>query len=204
MASAPLVKFDFLFFLSRQICIYMYAYRHIRSTQESGKTQSKSEKEHLNLPSVSWLPQSFSLTPSTRPPPPFLLTKPLPINAEPSNLLFIPSGGAKFTDQLRSNLGGVFLSRGGAGGSTGCYDNDDASSDGGSRMTRQRSSTWDEHGVAKQLEERKRTAATAIMGRTSSPGGRTRTWSHNGALGRFHGQLPRPSAEWAHLDAFQV
>lgn len=93
--------------------MHLYAYRHIRSTQESGKTQSKSEKEHLNLPSVSWLPQSFSLTPSTRPPPPFLLTKPLPINAEPSNLLFIPSGGANFTDQLRSNLGGVFLSRGG-------------------------------------------------------------------------------------------
>lgn len=115
----------------------------------------------------------------------------------PRGALILPTSYDRISEASSSRGGG-------AGGSTGCYDNDDASSDGGSRMTRQRSSTWDEHGVAKQLEERKRTAATAIMGRTSSPGGRTRTWSHNGALGRFHGQLPRPSAEWAHLDAFQV
>eukprot|EP00752_Nemacystus_decipiens_P008716 g7778.t1 len=97
-------------------------------------------------------------------------------------------------------------SRGGAGGGGIFYDSDDAGSDGGSRRTRQRSSTWDEHGIAKQQEERKKTAATAMMGRTSvdGAGGRARTWSHNGALGRFNGQLPRPSAEWAHLDAFQA
>jgi len=74
-------------------------------------------------------------------------------------------------------------------------DDDGASSEGGSRLTRQRSSPWDEHGIARQQEERRKVALA---------GGRARTWSHNGTLRGQHGKDARSSAEWAHLDAFQV
>ncbi|CAM9958902.1 unnamed protein product, partial [Ectocarpus sp. 8 AP-2014] len=70
------------------------------------------------------------------------------------------------------------------------------------RRTRQRSSTWDAHGIAKQLEDKR--MASLLTGDAGDGGGRVRTWSHNGALRHVHGQGTRPSSEWEHLDAFQA
>lgn len=82
---------------------------------------------------------------------------------------------------------------------------DDASSDGGSRRTRQRSSTWDEHGIAKQQEQKRAGMGHPGVGGEGEGegGGRGRTWSHHGAYGH-HGQDSRHSTEWEHLDGFQV
>ncbi|CAB1109521.1 unnamed protein product [Ectocarpus sp. CCAP 1310/34] len=70
------------------------------------------------------------------------------------------------------------------------------------RRTRQRSSTWDEHGIAKQLEDKR--MASLLTGDAGDAGGRVRTWSHNGSLRHVHGQGTRPTSDWEHLDAFQA
>lgn len=69
-------------------------------------------------------------------------------------------------------------------------------------VSRHRSSTWDEHEVMAQLERKESSRTGDGVGEKGAGSGRQRTWSHHGAVG--HGQEARPSAEWEHLDAFQV
>lgn len=82
------------------------------------------------------------------------------------------------------------------------------------RLERMRSSTLDEHGIKAQQEERmvKRTSVgryvhgrhSASVDKEGKGGRKQRTRSHDGPLEKDMIQRARPSAEWAHLDAFQV